>query len=315
MHIPVLLKEVIDNLNLKVGDTVVDCTLGGAGHALEICRLIGNTGTLVGIDLDQSALNKASKKLKNEKCKVVLQKENFRYLDKILKKAEIEKVDGILFDLGLSSDQLESSGLYSHRKAKAGRGFSFQRNEPLIMTLKESPDEEDLTAREIVNIWDEKNIADIIYGYGEEKFSRQIAKKIVERRNEKPIETTQDLVGVIEKAVPNWYKHKKIHFATKTFQALRITVNDEIRNLKEGLAKALEVLNKGGRIAVISFHSIEDRIVKQFFKNCEQEGAGKIITKKPIVPSRQEILNNPRSRSAKLRVFEAGKGLSSAKKF
>lgn len=294
MHIPVLLKEAVENLALKQGDTVVDATINRGGHSREFCKLIGKDGTLIGVDLDQSALDEAKEILKNEKCKVILEQESFRNLDKVLEKAGVEKINAILFDIGFSSDQMDDSG----------KGFSFQKNEPLLMTLKDNPKEEDLTAKEIVNNWEEKNIADVIYGYGEEKFSRQIAKKIVGMRSERPIETTQDLVGAIEKAVPNWYKHKKIHFATKTFQALRITVNDEIESLKEGLVKAFEALKSGGRMAVISFHSIEDRAVKQFFNSKKEEGVGEVITKKPIVPSQNERENNPRSRSAKLRVFK-----------
>ncbi|PIT96920.1 16S rRNA (cytosine(1402)-N(4))-methyltransferase [Candidatus Campbellbacteria bacterium CG10_big_fil_rev_8_21_14_0_10_35_52] len=294
MHIPVLLKEVINFLNLKEGDIVVDATINGAGHSKEICGQIGEKGTLIGIDLDQKSLDEADKELKHSKCKVILQKNNFRNLDKVLEKVSIKKANAILFDLGFSSNQID----------KSGRGFSFQKDEPLLMTFKENPAEEDLTAREIVNNWEENNIADIIYAYGEEKFSRQIAKKIVEIRKEKWIETTMDLVKIIEKATPNWYKHKKIHFATKTFQALRITVNDEIGALKEGLNKSLNVLEKDGRLAVISFHSIEDRIIKQFFRNKKEENIGTIITKKIIVPNRDEILKNPRSRSAKLRIFQ-----------
>jgi len=294
MHIPVLLKEVIDSLNLQEGDVVVDGTLNRGGHSKEICKLIGKSGTLIGIDLDQDALDEAGQDLKEVKCKVVLEKDNFRNLDKVIAKAGIEKVDAILIDLGFSSDQMDD----------ASRGFSFQKDEKLLMTLKDSPTEDDLTAREIVNQWDEENIADIIYGYGGETFSRQIASKIIESRKEKSIETTQDLVSVIEKAVPSWYKHKKIHFATKTFQALRITVNDEIGALKEVLPKAIEALEENGRLAVISFHSIEDRIVKQYFREQKESEIGTIITKKPIVPSRDEVKTNPRSRSAKLRIFE-----------
>lgn len=294
MHIPVLLKETIDSLNLQNGDVVIDCTINRGGHSKEICEKIGESGTLIGIDVDKNALNEVGKKLKSAKCKVILEQENFRNLDKVLEKNRIQKANAILLDLGFSSNQMDDSG----------RGFSFQRNEPLLMTFKEILKEEDLTAKEIVNTWDEKNIADIIYGYGEEKFSRQIAKKIVEFRYEKPIETTQDLVSAIEKAVPNWYKHKKIHFATKTFQALRITANDEIRALKEVLPKAIGVLEENGRLAVISFHSIEDRIVKQFFKEQDNAGKGQVITKKPIVSNIDEVKSNPRSRSAKLRVFE-----------
>ena len=294
MHIPVLLNKVINFLNLKEGDTVIDATINKAGHSKEICKQIGEMGTLIGIDLDQKSLDEAGRELEHSKCEVILQKNNFRNLDKVLEKVGIKKVNAILFDLGFSSNQMN----------KSGRGFSFQKDEPLLMTFKENPTEEDLTAREIVNNWEENSIADILYGYGEEKFSRQIARKIVEIRKEKQIETTMDLVKIIEKTIPNWYKHKKIHFATKTFQALRITVNDEIDALKEGLNKALNILRKEGRVAVISFHSIEDRIVKQFFRNKKEEGVGAIITKKPIISNRDEILKNPRSRSAKLRIFQ-----------
>ncbi|MBT3730161.1 16S rRNA (cytosine(1402)-N(4))-methyltransferase RsmH, partial [bacterium] len=201
MHIPVLLKEVIDSLSLQEGDVVVDGTLNRGGHSKEICELIGKSGTLIGIDLDQGALDEAKKNLKNAKCKIILEKDNFRNLDKVIAKVGIEKVNAILIDLGFSSDQMDDGG----------RGFSFGRDEKLLMTLKDNPTEDDLTAREIVNSWDEENIADIIYGYGGETFSRHIASKIVESRKEKSIETTQDLVSVIEKAVPSWYKHKKIH--------------------------------------------------------------------------------------------------------
>ena len=294
MHIPVLLKEVVDGLDLQEGDIVVDGTINRAGHSKEICKLIGKDGALIGIDLDANALKEAKENLKDAKCKVILEENSFRNLDRVLEKNEIEKVNAILLDLGFSSNQMDD----------AKRGFSFQRDEKLLMTLKDSPTESDLTAKEIVNEWDEENIADIIYGYGEEKFSRQIAKKIVELRKEKPIETTQDLVEVIEKAVPNWYKHKKIHFATKTFQALRITVNDEIGALKEVLPKAIEALERGGRLAIISFHSLEDRAVKQFFKAQKDEGIGQIVTKRPIAPERDEVKTNSRSRSAKLRIFE-----------
>jgi 16S rRNA (cytosine1402-N4)-methyltransferase len=207
-----------------------------------------------------------------------------------------------MLDLGLSSDQFETSG----------RGFSFQKNEPLLMTFKENLGPEDLTAKQIVNTWDEENIADIIYGYGEERYSRKIAKGIVGARAVKPIETTFDLVEIIKNSTPSRYAHGKIHPATRTFQALRITVNDEINALKEGLEKGWERLAPGGRMAVISFHSIEDRIVKHFYKSKEwmekadgtSERTANIITKKPITASHQEISENPRSRSAKLRIIE-----------
>jgi 16S rRNA (cytosine1402-N4)-methyltransferase len=207
----------------------------------------------------------------------------------------IKKVNGVVFDLGLSSDHFENSG----------RGFSFKKDEPLLMTFEKDLTKARFTARDIVNDWDEENIADILYGYGEEKFSRRIAKNIVEARKEKAINTTTDLVEIIEKSVPVWYKKgRKTHFATKTFQALRITVNDELETLKDGLKKGFDALEKQGRLVVVSFHSLEDRIIKNFMRDKKNEREGILITKKPIVPSREEIKENPRSRSAKLRIIE-----------
>jgi 16S rRNA (cytosine1402-N4)-methyltransferase len=203
-------------------------------------------------------------------------------------------VDRILLDIGLSSNQFEDSG----------RGFSFQKDEPLIMSFKKDLKETDLTAKEILNTWDRENIEAILKGYGEEQFAWKISKAIVERREQKPIETTFELVDIVKSATPKFYHHRKIHPATKTFQALRITVNDEIESLKDGINKGFNILNKDGRIAVISFHSLEDRIVKQFFREMEDSGVGKRITKKPILPSEEEIRENPRSRSAKLRILE-----------
>jgi 16S rRNA (cytosine1402-N4)-methyltransferase len=230
--------------------------------------------------------------LEQNGSKLFLIRQNYRNLDQALDSIQPGmKVNRIMLDLGLSSDQFETSG----------RGFSFQKNEPLLMTFKENTTEADLTARQIVNTWDEANIADIIYGYGEERYSRKIAKGIVAARAIKPIETTFDLVDIIKNSTPSRYQHGKIHPATRTFQALRITVNDEINALKEGLEKGWARLESKGRMAVISFHSIEDRIVKHFYKS--REGAS-IITKKPITASHQEISENPRARSAKLRIIE-----------
>ncbi|MEK7104808.1 MAG: 16S rRNA (cytosine(1402)-N(4))-methyltransferase RsmH, partial [Patescibacteria group bacterium] len=210
-------------------------------------------------------------------------------------------ISAIIFDLGLSSDQLENSG----------RGFSFMKDEPLLMTMKENPLPEDLTAIDIVNTWGEKSLADIIYGYGEEKFSRRIARGIVEARVKNKIETTWDLIKVIENNVPIAYRKghakgraRRLHCATKTFQALRIAVNDELGALQTGLEKGFKVLNRGGRMAVISFHSLEDRIVKRFYKEKQKKGEVILINKKPIIPKKEEIKNNPRSRSAKLRILE-----------
>lgn len=283
IHKTVLLNETIYGLNLKSDSVVLDCTFGGGGHSREILKRFPKT-KIIALDQDKNAW-------RQDDARISFHNENFSDLDKVLKN---EKVDGIIFDLGLSSDQLENSG----------RGFSFLKNEPLLMTMKESPTSEDLTAEDIVNNWDEKNLADIIYGYGEEKYSRKIARKIVEAREEARIKTTFDLVKIIESAVPGIYKRGRIHFATRTFQAIRIAVNDELGVLQKGLEKGFVALQIGGRMSVISFHSLEDRITKKFYKEKEREGKAILINKKPITAGEEEIKNNPRSRSAKLRVLE-----------
>lgn len=294
MHGPVLLQEALDGLALKEGDTVIDATVGGGGHAETMCAWIGHGGFLVGLDRDRDAIGRVRKRLGHAPCRVELREADFRNLDAVLDDLGVSEIDAALFDLGLNSEQLEASG----------RGFSFQKNEPLLMTYGVDSTKEDLTAREIVNTWEEENIAAVLKGYGEEKFARAIARKIVELRAERPFETTGDLVTAIEKSVPQWYRHKKIHCATKTFQALRIAVNDEIEGLREGLSKAFERIGRGGRIAVIAFHGTEDRVVKHFFRQLAQDGAGTVITKKPLVPTGAERTQNPRARSAKLRIFE-----------
>jgi len=297
MHKTVLLKEVIEGLLApqKAGNeklVVIDATFGGGGHSLEICKKFPKI-KIIALDQDKSTWEKAKSKFKNLDCDISFVNENFRNMDKVLE----GKADGIIFDLGLSSDQLENSG----------RGFSFMKPEPLLMTMKDRrdnlPSPEDLTAEEIVNTWEEKHLADIIYGYGEERFARKIAKAIVEARKKSKIKTTFDLVKIVESAVPRG-RRGRIHPATKTFQALRIAVNDELGALKEGLIKGFDRLEVRGRMAVISFHSLEDRIVKRFYKEKEKEGKAKLINKKPIVPTKEEIKNNPRSRSAKLRILE-----------
>ena len=294
MHIPVLLKESIEQLNPKAGDTIVDGTINGGGHSEEILKIIGNNGMLVGIDQDDEVLNKLREKWKDRK-NVLLVKGNFRNMDKVLETLKIEKVNGVLLDIGVSSSQIDESG----------RGFSFKKDEPLLMTMKTGVGEDELTAKEIVNNWGEKELADAIWQYGEERFSRRIAKNIARRREIKPIETTFELVDVIRESVPGVYRNShRINCATRTFQALRIAVNDELGALKEGIEKATDRLADGGRLAVISFHSLEDRIVKNYFKEMSAKGEGKIITKKPIVPTEEEIKNNSRSRSAKLRLME-----------
>jgi len=251
------------------------------------------TGTIVGIDQDSGALAKAEERLGVCPGTVHLAQSNFRNLDTVLEDLGLSHIDKALFDLGLSSDQL----------AATGRGFSFQSDEPLLMTFNPHPGVNDLTAREILNTWAEENIADIIYGYGDEQFSRRIAKAIVEARKIEPIKTTFQLVEIIEKSVPFFYRKRKTHCATKTFQALRTTVNDEIESAKEGIEKAFSYL-RGGRIAVISFHSIEDRSVKNIFKEKKAEGVGKLVTRRIVTPSSEELKENPRARSAKLRIIE-----------
>jgi 16S rRNA (cytosine1402-N4)-methyltransferase len=293
-HLSVLLHESIDGLDIKIGDIFIDGTLGGGGHTEEVCKRFGDTVSIIGIDLDPEAINRTKDRLNQYKCKIQYAEGSFRNIDKILDGLGIGQIDKILLDIGLSSNQFEESG----------RGFSFQKDEPLIMSFKKDITSNDLTAREIVNNWDEENIKTILQGYGEEQFAWKIAKAIAARRILKPIETTTDLVEIIKSATPKFYHHRKIHPATKTFQALRITVNDEIESLKEGISKGFERLNKNGRLAVISFHSLEDRVVKQFFKTKEEIEEAKRITKKPIVPSKDEIDLNPRARSAKLRIIK-----------
>jgi len=282
IHRTVLLNETIEGLNLKSDCVVLDCTFGGGGHSREVLRRFPKA-RIIALDQDKSVW-------KNDDARISFHNENFSNLDKVLRG---EKVDGIIFDLGLSSDQLENSG----------RGFSFLKNEPLLMTIKENPQAEDITAKEIVNSWEEKNLADVIYGYGEERYARGIAKAIVEARKEIEIKTTFDLVKIIKGAVPASYRRGRINPATRTFQALRIAVNDELGVLKDGLEKGFEKLKAGGRMAVISFHSLEDRIAKKFYKGLEREGKAKLINKKPVEASPEELKSNPRSRSAKLRIL------------
>lgn len=301
IHKTVLLNEAIDDLNLPEKPVVVDATFGGGGHSLEVCKRFPDA-KIIAFDQDKSVFAKVDKW---QGCNISFINENFRNIDEVLKKEGVSEVDGIIFDLGLSSDQLEVSG----------RGFSFLRDEPLLMTMKDIkdnlPSPEDITAFEVVNNWEEKNLADIIYGYGEERQARRIAKEIVEFRKKHEIKTTFDLVKIIEEAIPaKWRKGRakgrasKIHFATKTFQAIRIAVNDELGALSEGLEKGFQALKAGGRMSVISFHSLEDRIVKRFYKKLADEKKALLINKKPIIATKEEIENNSRARSAKLRVLE-----------
>ncbi len=294
MHKTVLLHESIDGLDLKKGSVVVDGTTGAGGHIEEVCERFGSDVKVIGLDVDQDALDRSKKRLEEKKCNTIFRLSNFRDFDKVLADLKIEKVDGFLLDLGFSSYQIEDSG----------RGFSFKRDEPLTMTLKRDVVDTDVTAEIIVNHWSEESIANIIYGYGDEQFSRRIAREIVSSRENMPIKTTTDLVNIVLRAVPFFYKKGRIHPATKTFQALRIAVNDELGALEEFLEKGFEHLNADGRMAVISFHSLEDRIVKNYFRKKKDEEGAVLITKKPITPTEEELKENPRSRSAKLRILQ-----------
>lgn len=291
-HTPVLLQETIELLLPKKGEVIVDGTLGLGGHAQTLCKATGSDGVLIGIDQDTEALSQAQEKLSG--CQVRIHKDNFRNIDSVLEEEGTQTVDKILLDLGVSSLQLDT----------AERGFSFKHDAPLDMSMTDKEGEYHLTAQEIVNEWDEETLVTILQGYGEEKFARRITHAITEARKEKPIKTTHELAELVKQSVPVWYRHKRIHPATKTFQALRIAVNDELEALKEFLPKGWGALKKDGRLAIISFHSLEDRIVKQFFRNKKHEGEGVLINKKPIVPTEGEIHNNPRARSAKLRVIQ-----------
>jgi len=288
MHESVLLNEVINGLQIDDGDIVVDMTLGAGGHTKAFLET-GKNIRLIGIDQDKNAREIAKEKLSLWKERVTIISGNFRNAEKILATAGVAKVSKIFFDLGVSSMQLDD----------ASRGFSFRHDAPLSMKMS---DETPFSARDIVNGWEEEDIANVIFAYGEERKARTIAKAIVRSRNIRPIETTLELAEIVERSIGKkpW---SKISPATKTFQALRIAVNDELGSLKDGLAAAEKILEQKGRIAVISFHSLEDRIVKNFMKNLPKN-SWKILTKKPITATPEEILSNPRSRSAKLRIIE-----------
>ncbi len=287
-HIPVLLHEAIEGLNLKDGDIFLDGTLGSAGHSLLVAEKFGDDVEIIGIDRDADALRRSEERLRALTHSAYFRLESFRNLDQVLVGLGIKEINAILLDLGISSEQLNPPA------GGSGRGFSFQRDEPLDMRMSSKG----ITAAEILNSWDEHAIELILRGFGEERHSRTIAKKIVERRLTKPFKTTNDLLEVVGK------RTGKIHPATKTFQALRIAVNEELDALEDGLKKAFHALGSKGRLAVISFHSLEDRIVKNFMRDRAKEGKALLITKKPITPSEEEVRRNPRSRSAKLRILE-----------
>lgn len=285
-HIPVLKNEVIKYLDPKPNENFVDCTLGFGGHAIEILKKNAPQGKVLGIEIDPEIFEKVRKKRIE---RLILVNDSFSNLKKIVRDKKIKEISGILFDLGISSWHIE----------KSKRGFSFLKNEPLWMRYDAKKNL--ISAEEIINFWPENKIERILREFGQEKFAKKIAKALVKERKERKITTTRQLVEIVKKAVPLWYLKRRIHFATKTFLALRIAVNEELKNLEKSLPQALEILKKGGRLVVISFHSLEDKIVKKFLKEKEKEGKLKILTKKPIVPSPKEIKKNKRARSAKLR--------------
>ena len=289
-HIPVLVDEVIDNLKCLRGGVYIDSTLGEGGHAQRILEAISPDGLLIGIDQDVEAIRRAKENLKKYGENLVTFEKNFSEIRTILDSLKIKEVDGILFDLGLSSLQLSDDK----------RGFSFQRDGPLDMRMSEKMK---LTAGYLLNNLSFNELVDILYKYGEERWARRIVRAVIESRRKEPLETTIQLAKLVKKAVPRSAWPRKIHVATRTFQALRIAVNNELTVLEKTLPQAAGVLRKGGRICIISYHSLEDRIVKNFFREYRKQGL-KTIFAKPITPSRRELQMNPRSRSAKLRVGE-----------
>ena len=303
-HKPVMLEECIQGLNIKENGIYIDGTLGGAGHSKEIAKRLSKEGLLIGIDRDEEALKAAKEKLK-EFQNVKYIHNNHDNIKEIIEELNIEKVDGILLDLGVSSYQLD----------ERNRGFSYLGENELDMRMDRT---QKLTAKEVVNTYEEEKLADVIYQYGEERFSRRIAKNICIARKEKTIETTKQLVEIIEKSIPK-SKQKDGHPAKRTFQAIRIEVNDEIKPLYETVKNCIDCLKPGGRLCIMTFHSLEDRAVKNAYIEatgrctcpkdlpycvCGAKQLGKIITRKPIIATKEEQEENSRSKSAKLRIFE-----------
>lgn len=305
-HTTVLLEETVDGLNIKEDGIYVDCTLGGAGHSSYLLSKLSKKGHLYAFDQDDIALENAKEKLSAFEGQVTFVKSNFRYLTEKLSELGVEKVDGILFDLGVSSPQLDTPE----------RGFSYHHDAPLDMRMDQQSDR---SAFDVVNSWTYEELVKIFFRYGEEKFSKQIARKIEARREVQPIRTTGELVEIIKDAIPAPARRKGGHPAKRIFQAIRIAVNDELKVFEEAIAQSIELLNPEGRVSVITFHSLEDRICKTAFKEAATppelprnmpfvpvgyEPKVKIITRKPILPTEQELEENNRARSAKLRIAE-----------
>ena len=305
-HKSVLLNETIDGLNIKPDGIYVDGTLGGGGHAYEVCRRLGEKGSIIGIDQDAAAIEAASARLKDFGEKVTIVRSNYCDMKSKLHELGIDKVDGIVLDLGVSSYQLDT----------AERGFSYREDAPLDMRMDTR---QKMTARDIVNDYTEADLYRVIRDYGEDKFAKNIAKHIVQARAMKPVETTAELSEIIRASIPMKFQKKSGHPAKRTFQAIRIELNRELDVLRDSLDDMIALLNPGGRLCIITFHSLEDRIVKSAFRKnenpctcppdfpvcvCGKKSKGSIITKKPILPSEEELEYNSRSKSAKLRIFE-----------
>lgn len=306
VHKTVLLEETVDGLNIKPDGIYVDCTLGGGGHSEQILSQLGENGKLVAFDQDDMALEHAAKRLEQYKDKLILVKSNFKYLTEKLAELHITNVDGVLYDLGVSSPQLDIPE----------RGFSYHEDAPLDMRMDQSGE---VTAYEVVNDWSYEDLVRIFFRYGEEKFSKQIARKIEQAREQAPIRTTGELVELIKQGIPAAKRRTGGHPAKRVFQAIRIAVNDELAVFESSLQQAIELLNKEGRISVITFHSLEDRICKTVFKKASElpelppglpvipkgyEPIIKLINRKPITASEIELEENNRARSAKLRIAE-----------
>ncbi len=305
-HHSVLLDASIEGLNIKMDGIYVDGTLGGAGHAYEICKRINSKGLLIGIDQDQTAIEASSNRLSEFKDKISLHRANYSEINLVLKELGIPRVDGILLDLGVSSYQLDC----------ADRGFSYRQNAGLDMRMDQR---KTITAKDIINTYSQDALAKMIRNYSEEKWASRIAQFIIKNRKSKPIETTFELVDIIKQAIPAKARQKGGHPAKRTFQAIRIELNDELNVLTNTLNTMIDLLNDNGRLCVITFHSLEDRIVKRNFKQnedpctcpkdfpicvCGKKSKGKMITRKPIIPSQEEKNNNSRAKSAKLRIFK-----------
>jgi 16S rRNA (cytosine1402-N4)-methyltransferase len=305
-HESVLFNECIDGLNIKADGIYIDGTLGGGGHSLGICQKLSNHGTLIGIDRDIDALNAASKRLENCTCNKLFVQSNYSDVKSVLQELQIDSIDGALLDLGVSSFQLDN----------AERGFSYMQDAPLDMRMSR---DDKLTAEEVVNQYDKRELTHIISSYGEEKWASRIADFIVKNRKDKPIETTFELVEIIKAAIPAAARRTGPHPAKRTFQAIRIEVNDELGQLKRAVEEFCDVLAPRGRLCIITFHSLEDRIVKEIFNRrtnpcicprefpvcvCGKKADIKKISGKPIIPTEEELEKNPRARSAKLRIIE-----------